>query len=152
MAVTGLITKAPVVVEQKTERIYLHSGVATLSTWNRSAPIKCYPGTCAIIAMNEDGTPKSGWVDSLEGEWSTAKIEPSATNQDVHVLDSGEAKFSAGRAHVVGLPGSVVVVAVEQDMSGTTGVWSKMASGAVKAAKPAKAGKDDGPDSGGAKR
>lgn len=129
----AIITKV-----QKTVTIYLADGIETLTVISRTQdPVKCYPGTSAVIPAHDDGRPESGWLNQLSGTWTTEKQDIDAKNRDVYALNEGVAKFSTGRAHVAALPGTVIVVAEGQALNSTVGKWVKITP--PKAAKAAPA-------------
>lgn len=128
------------VKKQNTVTIYLADGIECLTVISRTQePVKCYPGTSAIIPAHDDGKPESGWLQKLSGTWTTEKVEIDAKNRDVYVLDVGVAKFATERSHVAGLPGTVIVVAEGQALNSTVGTWTKISTKPVKVAPAATA-------------
>lgn len=136
-AIKGL-AEAPGAIIKKIQNkvtIYLEEGIECLTVNNRTQqPVRCYPGTSAVIPALADGRPESGWLQQLSGKWSTEKVEVDSKNRDVFALDAGVAKFSTGRSHVVALPGTIIVVAEGESLGSTVGTWTKVSAKPVKAA------------------
>ena len=128
MPVKGLpdAPSARPIKEQKTATIYLAKGIAHLTVSDRSEPIRVYEGTEIIVAVHDDGRPEATWLRELEGEWTTEATAADTKNRDVYVLEAGKAKFLSGKAHVVGLIGTKIVVAEDQPLNKTVGAWAKV--------------------------